>query len=608
MAYRSLAQSILACINELVYVTDLEKNIIFMNKRAELATGWTAGEAVKIKKCHQVFGDDGGSCGNCPADLFPEKGSSFSHFEKTTVNRAGQKLRLAGSVFPLMDKRTVCGWIMIMEECRDTAPDPGEKPGDHLRIEKALMQSEEKYLQLLENIEDGYYEIDLAGNLLYCNDAMARIYGVDRRDSIKGINYRDYMDKKNAESVFQAYNRVFSTGRPEKGFSLEIKRPDGTERTLEVSISLARDGDGKPSGFRGIVRDITDRRLAEERLRFLSMHDVVTGLYNRTYFEEEMARLGGGRCSPVTVICCDVNGLKQINDNFGHKIGDDLLKTVAEILRGPFRSSDVIARVGGDEFAIILPKTDEESARRTCVRISQAIEGHNLKGTGIPISLSIGRATGFISRETTCDELYRRADNDMYRQKLQSKAGSRSAAVGSLIQALDDKDFLGHGHAQKTLAFALKLGTAAGLSRRELVDLKLLSQFHDIGKVGITEAILLKKNPLTGHEWDEIRQHSEYGYRIARATPELFPVADWILYHHEWWNGEGYPLGLKGREIPLLCRVFSIAEAYEVITSGRPYREAMNCQDARRELEYYAGTQFDPDLIQMFIGILQETP
>ncbi len=608
MTNRKLAQTVLNCINELVYVRDSKKNILFMNRKAEMVTGWTSGEAVKKMKCFEIFGDSDGRCeDNCPCDSLLEKGVVGGGFEKSLTDQKGRIVRFIGSAFSLAEKGMGDCCIVVLEECLNTLKKPCQRPEEHLEMKKTLLDTEEKYRQLLESIEDGYYEIDLGGNLLYCNDAMARIYGVADKDSLKGINYRVYTDEKNAETVFQVYNRVFSTGKPEKGFSLEIKRPDGITRTLEVSISLTRDGEGKPAGFRGIVRDITERRQAEERLKYLSMHDAMTGLYNRTYFEEEMARLNSGRFSPVTIICCDLDGLKQINDNFGHKRGDDLLKTVAEILKGPFRSSDVIARVGGDEFAVILPKTDEEAARLTCERLKQAIETHNLKGSGIPISLSIGRATGFVSKELTCDELYRRADNDMYRQKLQSKPVFGGTMVKSFIQALESKDFLARGHAQRTLAYANKLGTAAGLSRREMEDLKLLAQFHDIGKAGIVEAVLFKREPLTQEEWGEIKQHSEIGYRIARSTPELSSIADWILYHHEWWNGQGYPLGLKGQEIPLLCRVFSIAEAYEVITSGRPYREAVGTEEARRELERGSGTQFDPDLIYLFINILAES-
>lgn len=608
MADNVLAWDILSCMSELVFARDPEKNIIYMNKRAEQVTGWTSGEAVKTKKCYEVFGDLKGRCNSsCPIDSFPENRSAVYPFEKFIRTREGRLLSFRVSVSPLVLEGRIGGGIVVMEEidrfreCTNLHP----KTAGQI-LERALRESEEKYRLLLENIEDGFYEVDLAGNLLYCNDSMARIYGVEDRFSVKGINYRDYMDKENAEAVYQAYNRVFCTGNPEKGFSLEIRRNDGNKRILEVSVSLVRDGDGRPAGFRGIVRDITERRQAEERLKFLSMHDIMTGLYNRMYFEEEMSRLNRGRFSPVTIICCDVDWLKLVNDTFGHKRGDDLLKSVAEILKEPFRASDLVARVGGDEFAVILPRTGEAAAQKICDRIQQAIERYNMKGADIPISLSVGKSTGIISKELNCHELFRRADNDMYRQKLHTKANSRSILLSWLVKTLDDRDFMAGGHDRKVFEYAKRLGEAAGLSSGEINDLKLLSRFHDIGKVGISDAVLLKPGYLNKKEWEEIRQHSEIGFRMARSIPELYSIADFILYHHEWWNGKGYPLGLSGREIPLNCRVFAIAEAYAVMTSDRPYREAMKADEALRELVRCSETQFDPQLVELFVRITNE--
>jgi len=591
LASRGLTESILACLKDLVFVRDLDKNLFLMNYKDQFAQG-LAGEEIKNIKCFHLFGDPEGRCGDdCPVD-YCLGGGKDRHF--------------TGKVSPLVIKGKPAGAIVVLSH----SACPGHQSGgtaESAQGEKSpgdLPEAGEKYHPLLENLEDGFYEVDLAGSLKYCNGALAGIFGAPDKARLIGLNYRDYMESDQAESVYQVYSRVYSSGRPEKGFSLEIKGGDGARRTLEVSISLCSDSSGRQTGFMGVVRDITERCRTEDRLKYLSMHDVMTGLYNRTYFEEEMSRLKGGRLSPVTIICCDVDGLKMINDTFGHKKGDELLIQVAGILKGPFRSSDVVARVGGDEFAVILPKTDEETARRICERIHQAVGQYNLEGSDIPICLSLGSATGHISKDMSCDDLYRQADNDMYRQKLQNKAASSGAVVGSLVKALDDKDFLARGHAQRISLYAGRLGSAAGLSAREMTDLKLMAQLHDLGKVGVPEAILFKTGSLDEKEWSEMRQHCETGYRIARSTPELSSIADWILYHHEWWNGKGYPLGLKEEEIPLLCRVFSIADAYEVMTGDRPHHKAMSPEAACRELERCASSQFDPDLINLFIDII----
>jgi HD-GYP domain-containing protein (c-di-GMP phosphodiesterase class II) len=139
-------------------------------------------------------------------------------------------------------------------------------------------------------------------------------------------------------------------------------------------------------------------------------------------------------------------------------------------------------------------------------------------------------------------------------------------------------------------------------------DLSLLAKFHDIGKVGISDSILFKEGPLTSEEWTEMKWHCEIGYRIALSAPELVPITDWILKHHEWWNGDGYPLGIKGEEIPIECRLLTIADAYEALTSVRPYRRAFSHGEAVAELLRHSGTQFDPELLERFVQMLEAHP
>jgi len=144
-----------------------------------------------------------------------------------------------------------------------------------------------------------------------------------------------------------------------------------------------------------------------------------------------------------------------------------------------------------------------------------------------------------------------------------------------------------------------------GLPESTTADLSLLAKFHDIGKVGISDAILLKEGPLTSEEWTEMKRHCEIGYRIALSAPDLVPIADWILKHHEWWNGQGYPLGIKEEEIPVECRLLAIADAYEALTSARPYRRTFSHREAVAELRRHAGTQFDPHLLEKFLKMLE---
>jgi len=192
----------------------------------------------------------------------------------------------------------------------------------------------------------------------------------------------------------------------------------------------------------------------------------------------------------------------------------------------------------------------------------------------------------------------------MYREKLHRSQSARSAIVQTLMKALEARDHITEGHADRLQNLVVNLAMAIELPEHRINDLRLLAQFHDIGKVGIPDRILLKPGPLTTEEANEMWRHCEIGYRIAMSSPDLIPIADWILKHHEWWNGKGYPLGLKGEEIPLECRILPIVDAYDAMTSDRPYRKAMSHEKAVRELRRCAETQFDPLLVDILEPLL----
>lgn len=353
----------------------------------------------------------------------------------------------------------------------------------------------------------------------------------------------------------------------------------------------------------GIVRDITDRKIMENQLRYMSLYDKITGVYNRYYFEEELRLLNDGRYLPVSVVALDIDGLKLVNDTLGHAAGDQLLITAATIIKQCFREGDIIARTGGDEFAVLLPNSDIAIAEQAC-RCIRDSSGQYRDKAQLPLSISLGLSVR-TSLEENLSDTFKAAENNMYREKLHRTQSARSAIVQTLATALEARDFVTDGHADRLQDLMEQLAVAVGLPESALPDLRLLGRFHDIGKVGIPDNILFKPGRLTPEEYEIMKRHCEIGHRIALASPELAPIADWILKHQEWWNGQGYPLGLAGEEIPLACRILSIVDAYDAMTNDRPYRSAMSREEAIAELERCSGRQFDARLVKVFVEIVK---
>ena len=347
-----------------------------------------------------------------------------------------------------------------------------------------------------------------------------------------------------------------------------------------------------------------ERKRTEERIKHLSFHDTLTGLYNRPYFEEELKRLNNSRYYPLNIIFLDINGLKVVNDTFGHDQGDKLLQHLASLLTSISRKGDIIARVGGDEFAIILPSTSSQVTLDFCERIRKVC----LKDDIEPAYLRVNLALGYVTQEGEYKDiktLLKEADQRMYQDKLFNGKSREKHFLEAFRIILAERDPHTEDHAQRLQELALSLGRRVGLTEYQLGNLKLLALLHDIGKIGIPDSILFKTYILTPSEWKKMREHSLIGYRMVKNIPDFAPIAQEILHHHEHWDGNGYPDGLKGEKIPLLSRIISIVDAYDVMQSRRPYKGAVSKAKALKEVKSCAGTQFDPQLVEIFLKIVK---
>lgn len=474
------------------------------------------------------------------------------------------------------------------------------------KYEEEITKQKELLQTIIDTIPDCIFHKDVNGKYLDCNIAFSNEYYKQDREKIIGKNdielksilkVDDLLNKNSiVDEIVKLDNKVIKNKKKECS-KLKLKYNEKTKYMESIKVPII-DKKGDVSSIVGISRNITDNVALEKKLKKMSYKDKLTGLYNRAYFDEKLKELDNNSHLPLSLIMGDVNGLKIVNDTIGHLKGDELLVAISRVIKNSCRKEDFVFRWGGDEICIILPKTTKQEAENICNRIKSNCKKYS---TGnIPLSISLGMSTKVDSLKGI-NEVLIEAEDNAYREKLIHGKDSRRFIINSLQETLISKHPQTQEHADRVVKYANRLGKKLGLSNEELSELILLAKLHDIGKIGIPDDILLKPGKLDNHEFNIMKTHSERGYRIAMTNPEIEQVAQGILTHHERYDGNGYPLGLKQNQIPYLARIICVVDAYDAMTNDRSYKNKISKKDAIKELIKYSGSQFDPNIVNAFL-------
>ena len=466
------------------------------------------------------------------------------------------------------------------------------------RISAELSRSEERFRTIFEEAPLGIGVFDsVTGKATQVNQRYAEIVA-RTREAILETDWRRYTHPDEVEENQHKIDLMME-GRT-SGFSMNKRfiRPDGEEVWVNITVTPFRSDEYEDRCYLCMVEDITLRKKAEEEIMYLSYYDQLTGLYNRRFYEEELKRIDTSRNLPITLVLADVNGLKLTNDAFGHTLGDNLLREVAQIFKEECRTEDVIARIGGDEFVFLLPKTDGNETRRIIERINRSISEKQKEH--VIYSVSFGWATKHYLKEDI-RKIFMRAEDYMYRNKLSESTSMRNETIKLITKTLYQKNRREQLHSERVSRLCELIGNAMKLSQDSVKELKMAGLLHDIGKIGIDESLLNKKSKLTEVEWSDMKRHPEIGYHILRSVNEFAPIAKYVLHHHERVDGKGYPRQLKEEEIPIQSKIISIADAYDAMTSHRPYREDLSLSEVVEEFKQNSGSQFDAEILKVFI-------
>ena len=441
----------------------------------------------------------------------------------------------------------------------------------------------------------------LSGKIIEANHAATSFYGYSK-DELLSMAIQD-INILSKDEISELLRKTLNKGQ--KYFTFPHRLKNGEIRIVDVYSSPIEYNAEKV--LFSIIFDVTKREEITRQNEYLAYHDHLTGVYNRRYFDEEFARRNCAEEYPLALILGDVNGLKFYNDTYGHLAGDLALKNIAQRIQMNLHCGDVLARISGDEFAVIISKTNDADVRQYIDGLTRKLNYGLENDEEMSLTISFGYGIQR-QKEDSLDTILKEAEAYMYNRKYFDSKSTRSKTINIIMETLFAKSEREKKHSERVSAYSEAIAKQMELHEQVIDRIRVAGLFHDIGKIGINESILNKNGKLKKNEWEKMKLHAAKGADILERTADYIDIAHVVLSHHEPYDGGGYPNGLKGEDIPLESRIIAVADSFDAMTNARPYRKAINTEDALAELKNCSGTQFDPRIVELFTQVVTGIP
>jgi diguanylate cyclase (GGDEF)-like protein/PAS domain S-box-containing protein/putative nucleotidyltransferase with HDIG domain len=464
------------------------------------------------------------------------------------------------------------------------------------QMENQLFYEKTLFETTLLSVGDGVISTDAEGNVQFMNKVAEQLTGW-QADEAKGRAFEEVFKILSGRNRHPCPNPVKMVLETKEQVALDedtiLIARDGDERFINDSAAPILSASHNVTGVVLVFRDSTTQRIKQDEIRTLSVTDPLTTLPNRRYYEQAKEEMNKEPYYPLTLVLADVNGLKLTNDAFGHKAGDELLRRVSQVMRTTCRDEDIISRIGGDEFVLLLPQTDALHAQAIVKRINTALEKEKIRG--IQLSVSFGYAVKDESEESY-EDTFKVAEDVMYRNKLRESMTFKKQVINTLLSRLYEQEGGAEIHSKLVASLASTFAESLGYRKDEVENIRLAGLYHDLGKIAINPSILtMPEEALSRTQVVELQRHAEIGYNILRSVGEYAAFAEAVLHHHEKWDGSGYPQNLKQEDIPEGAQILAIANTYadKLPTLGR--------EDTLTFMQERSNTYFNPELLETFI-------